>query len=136
MNTHNDIYDRLRRCWSADTSSDPDHWEQANPAWGQCAVTACLVQDILGGDILWTMAICPDGREYSHYFNMLPKGVVFDATRQQFPRGTIFAPDGGIPRTQSGSGKDFGNTREYVLSYQATLDRYVRLQQRFKSMSE
>jgi len=77
------------------------------------------------------MAICPDGREYSHYFNMLPKGVVFDATRQQFPRGTIFAPDGGIPRTQSGSGKDFGNTREYVLSYQAMLDRYVRLQQRF-----
>jgi hypothetical protein len=72
MNTHSDIYDRLRRCWSADTSSDPDQWEQANPAWGQCAVTACLVQDILGGDILWTMAICPDGREYSHYFNMLP----------------------------------------------------------------
>jgi hypothetical protein len=49
MNTHNDIYDRLRRCWSADTWSDPDHWEQANPAWGQCAVTACLVQDIRWG---------------------------------------------------------------------------------------
>ena len=135
METHNDIYMRLRRCWSAETSSDPDRWTQANPAWGQCAVTACLLQDELGGEILWTKAICPDRQEYSHYFNLLPDGTVFDATRQQFPAGTLFVPEEGIPRTQSGSGESFMSTREYILSYETTLGRYVRLQQRYQSLS-
>ncbi len=39
----------LERCWSADTSADPDGWSPENPAWGQCAVTALVVQDRFGG---------------------------------------------------------------------------------------
>lgn len=133
MNTHNDIYDRLRRCWSADTSSDPDHWQQANPAWGQCAVTACLVQDILGGDILWTMAICPDGREYSHYFNAFSDGTIYDLTREQFPLGTEFSPCDGCPKT-CGNGKSYATTRDYVLSFPATDHRYQLMRRRLKEI--
>src|SRR6266566_2911292 len=44
---------RIRACWRADTSSDPTGWSVSNPAWGQCAVTACVVHDVLGGRIVW-----------------------------------------------------------------------------------
>ena len=136
MERCNDFTLRISRCWSAETSSDPDHWTPENPAWGQCAVSACLVQDVLGGEILWTKAVCLDGKEYSHYFNVLPNGAVLDMTRQQFPDGTVLVPDGGIPKTHSNSGKDFGSTRDYVLSYQTTRDRYMRLRRQYQTLSD
>src|ERR1700724_3464771 len=43
---------RLAQAWSRDTSSDAEHWSASNPAWGQCAVTALIVQDLLGGHLL------------------------------------------------------------------------------------
>lgn len=117
----------LQNSWNSRTSSDPTNWRPNNPGWGQCAVSACIVQDVLGGDIRWVEATTPDGRKYSHYFNLLPDGTVFDATRDQFPHGTIFSPDSGIPRTSGIDGVDFKTTREYILAFPATRRRYVLL---------
>src|ERR1700726_914686 len=44
-----ELYDVLRTCWSNATGGK---WLPSNPAQGQCSVTALVVQDVLGGDIL------------------------------------------------------------------------------------
>lgn len=100
----------LRLAWCAETSSDPT-WSAKNPALGQCAVTALVVQDRLGGDLLRTTV---DG--VSHYFNRLPDGTELDLTRDQFPE---WAPTEVEPRS-----------REYVLSFPATAARYDLLRER------
>ena len=46
-----DFYQQLRRSWSIETSS---HWTHDNPASGQCGVTALVVHDKFGGEILKT----------------------------------------------------------------------------------
>lgn len=112
---------RLQKAWSAATTSDPAHWTTANPAWGQCAVTACAVQDEIGGEVVWAEAQLPDGRRISHYFNRVD-GREIDLTAGQFPPGTVIPT--GAPKT-----KDFATTRDYVLSFPATRARYDRLKQ-------
>ena len=76
--------------WDAETSSDPENWKRNKAAWGQCAVTALLVQDLFGGELRRVVATLPDGREISHYFNGLDNGML-DLTRTQFPEGTTFS---------------------------------------------
>jgi hypothetical protein len=117
------LIDVLAASWSAVTSSDPNNWSPDNPAWGQCAVTACIAQDLLGGDIRWAEAVLPDGRTISHYFNVLDSGGVQDFTARQFPAGTII-PEG-EPKTRG-----LPSTRDYVLSYPATRERYLILRDR------
>jgi hypothetical protein len=126
MDLTSEQIERIRRCWDFDTSSDPESWSSENPALGQCAVTACLVQDLVGGEIVWNMAICSDiGRDgrFSHYFNHTPTGII-DLTSEQFPRGTKIGK--GIPRLLG-----FNTTRDYVLSYRSTFIRYKTLCDRF-----
>src|SRR5579872_1216684 len=88
----------IRDCWTAETSYDPENWSEQNPAWGQCAVTAVIVQDYLGGEILWTEAELPDGQKIHHFFNRLngAQGGEIDLTREQFPEGTVLPP--GMPK--------------------------------------
>jgi SAM-dependent methyltransferase len=70
-----DLYRRLQQSWSAETSSK---WQCDNPAAGQCAVTALVVQEMLGGDILKTNI---DGAW--HFYNRLG-GRRVDFTTGQF----------------------------------------------------
>lgn len=69
---------RICAAWRADTSFWPDSWEPANPAHGQCAVTALAVQDWLGGDIIHGIVA---GVE--HYWNRRGE-VELDLTASQF----------------------------------------------------
>ncbi len=120
----------LQASWCKETSSNP-LWNLRNPAKGQCAVTALVVQDYHGGEIVWTEAILPTWKkvklEYtsgtvppdkivSHYFNFVHT-MEKDYTRQQFPRKTQMTL--GIPRLQG-----FSSTRDYVLSNPDTVRRY------------
>ena len=114
----------LPGCWSEETSADHDGWTAENPAWGQCAVTACVAQDLFGGEIVWAAATTPDEKRHSHYFNRLPDGTILDLTRDQFPPATELAPPEGGPRTEVADGPSFTTTREYVLSFPATQRRY------------
>ena len=114
----------LRKSWNRDTCYEGcvDEWSPDNPAWGQCAVTALVVQDYLGGKIVWTMLTLPDGRRAAHYFNEINEEEI-DLTKEQLPEGTIVPR--GEPRTEKGS------TRDYILSFPITLkQRYELLKQR------
>lgn len=76
----------------------------------------------MGGEILNTTATLPDGSTDSHYYNLI-EGEEVDLTRSQFPEGTLFTP--GVEKK-----KEFNSTREYILSYQPTKERYDILQNR------
>ncbi len=94
--------------WTPETSSDPSGWSPDNRAWGQCAVTALVVQDRFGGVLLRTV-----NEGASHYWNRLPNGDEVDLTRDQFKTwdpGEIVERD-----------------RSYVLSFPDTVARYERL---------
>lgn len=64
--------------WCAETTYG--EWDELVPDMNQCAVTALIVQDRFGGDLLRA----PTGRGDSHYWNRLPDGREVDFTRGQF----------------------------------------------------
>ena len=81
LNTLDDLYRILLKCWSAETAypSCQKDWNENDRTYGQCAITAMLVNDMFGGEIY---RIRPEGGG-THYFNKLD-GRVVDLTREQF----------------------------------------------------
>ncbi len=122
----------LNECWDKSTSSDPDKWTPENPAWGQCAVTSVIVQDYFGGEIVWAEVNIKDNPKYqkpiSHYFNNIQEREI-DLTRKQFPPETYIPK--GIEKK-----KEFPTTRDYVLSYEPTMERYLLLKERVEKFRE
>src|SRR6202140_5179705 len=105
----------FQECWSRETSYDPEKGTPENPTHGQCAITALVIQDLLGGDLLRAK-----GNGAEHYWNRLPDSRELDLTRDQFGSAlTITAPD--------------RVSREYVLSSSNTLRRYEQLSRLFMS---
>jgi hypothetical protein len=70
-----DIKNALEKAWSIQSSSK---WAPNNPAARQCGVTALVVHDLLGGEILKTQLL--DGW---HFYNAL-NGQRHDFTESQF----------------------------------------------------
>lgn len=122
VDTLDRLKNTLRVTWSGETSSTKN-WTPLNPSEGQCAVTSCLVQDYIGGDIVNVLATLPNGTTISHYYNSL-YGADVDLTRDQFPKGTTFSE----PRDKKGR---FETTREYCLSFMDTERRYGLLKTKF-----
>lgn len=81
----------LRASWAADTCSPDDFaragWAADNPAWGHCDITALLVNDLFGGDLM--LGDVHDGEEPHgfHWWNRLACGIELDLTREQFRAG-------------------------------------------------
>src|ERR1700722_2259411 len=76
----------IRASWSLETCDPTDaaEWTPANPSRGQCAVTALVVHDLFGGQLLEAEVHFHDGsRQGFHYWNRLA-GVDVDLTREQF----------------------------------------------------
>ncbi|MDN2582843.1 hypothetical protein [Aquibium sp. ELW1220] len=69
------LRDALETAWSAETST---RWTKDVPALGQCSVTALVVNDVFGGDILKTRT--PQG---VHFYNRVGARR-FDLTASQF----------------------------------------------------
>lgn len=93
----------LERCWDEQTSAGG--YTPERPSTGQCAVTAMIVQDRFGGDL---MRVINEGD--SHYYNRID-GVDVDLTRDQF---NTWAPtDGPVVRD-----------RDYVGTHPSTKARY------------
>ena len=82
-----DLEAAIRAAWGRDTSDDPDEWSEENPARGQCAVTALLVRELLGGDILIANVLRGGKRVERHAWNRLPSRIALDLTREQFRNG-------------------------------------------------
>ena len=77
------ILNALRASWSADTAFDAGEWSPENPARGQCLVSSLVVQDYLGGELM-SYSVVGDGINETHHCNVLPGGVLFDATESQY----------------------------------------------------
>ena len=109
-----------------ETSSDPNGWTEENPLWGHCAVVSLLAQDYFGGTLLRvSLAEVPEfAHMRSHYYNALPDGSVVDFTAPQF--------GGRYP----GDLKAEERTRDHILSFPETKQRYILLAGRMKSAIE
>jgi hypothetical protein len=105
----------LESAWAPETSFDPAGWSSRNPAWGQCAVTALIVQDHCGGTL-----VSGEVNGIPHYWNRLPTEEDLDLTLSQF---------GKAARHSRAELCD----RDFVLSYPETVRRYHRLQDRVTS---
>lgn len=104
-----DIDTALRASWAADTCSPDDRdraeWLPGNPAWGHCDITALIVNDIFGGDLV-VGEVHLDGAQLGfHWWNKLPNGIELDLTREQFRFGQVVTaarvverPPGPLPR--------------------------------------
>jgi hypothetical protein len=80
------LHAAIRASWSLETCDPTDaaEWTPANPSRGQCAVTALVVHDLFGGQLLEAEVHFDDGsRQGFHYWNRVA-GVDVDLTREQF----------------------------------------------------
>jgi hypothetical protein len=93
--TVEDVEAALRASWSP-ASCDPSDladWSAENPARGQCGVTALVLQDHLGGELMIGDVVHADGtRQGVHYWNRLPDGREVDLTWEQFRDGERLVP--------------------------------------------
>lgn len=103
----------IRSSWSDQTSQG--EFNAQRPSTGQCAVTALVLQDYLGGELTRTLV---EGE--SHYWLRTPTGEDIDLTADQF--------DVPVPH-ETGELR----TREYVLSNESTQRRYAILSQEVRN---
>lgn len=73
------VLDAIHEAWCAETAAPGTLWTPDVPSRGQCAVTALLLRDWLGGEILRADV---DGA--GHYWNRIPGMGEIDLTRDQF----------------------------------------------------
>jgi hypothetical protein len=111
----------LALSWGPETCAEweRDLWKSEVPAFGQCAVTTLVVQDILGGKIVKD----PDN---DHYWNVLDDGSEVDLTRSQFPIGVVLSAK-------------LERTREYMLQSERSIaaktpERYTTLRERVRKL--
>lgn len=112
------LKEKLKTAWSKESSYEPEKWTAENPSYGQCAITACIVQDVLGGDIVVADYTQPDGVKGQHFFNMV-SGQCIDLTRDQFMPDTVIK-------------EPHPSSRYYILSYKSTRTRYEILKSALK----
>ncbi|MEU9623208.1 MULTISPECIES: hypothetical protein [unclassified Streptomyces] len=86
LSNFNEFEQAIRGGWGADTTT-PDHrpdWSPDNPARDQCGVTALVVHDLLGGELI-RGEVHVDGEQVDyHWWNRLGMGIEVDLTREQF----------------------------------------------------
>lgn len=70
----------LEKGWDKNTTANKVGYNRKPKSWGQCYVTAMVIHDIFGGDII-------KSRNINHYWNRLPSGEEIDLTSDQFKKG-------------------------------------------------
>lgn len=114
-------FDTIKECWNEQTCypSLADQWSKDNPSLGQCAVTALLVQDLVGGQIY-----CDKSKH--HYYNHEPayRGLI-DLTEDQFdtPVKHDYCNETSREYLLYSEGAKKANTLE---RYELLKDRYIR----------
>ncbi|MFD9380709.1 alpha/beta fold hydrolase [Streptomyces sp. NPDC059999] len=105
-----DLEAAIRAGWSAETCSPDDveraPWTAGNPAWGHCDITALVVQDLVGGELMVGEVWWGGQQQGFHCWNVLPGGMCVDLTREQFRLGQTITrarlmgkrPAGRLPR--------------------------------------
>ncbi|MEU4008770.1 YunG family protein [Streptomyces pseudogriseolus] len=95
-----DLDTAFRSCWAADTCSHDDlpDWRPDNPAVGHCDITALVVNDLFGGDLLVADVRRHGSPHGYHWWNRLPNGIELDLTREQFRAGETLSPPRPVTR--------------------------------------
>ncbi|MEU3880216.1 MULTISPECIES: YunG family protein [Streptomyces] len=91
-----DIEQAVRSSWSAETCTPEyrDRWTPDNPARDQCGVTAMVLNDLLGGELVRGEVHVDGVRTDFHWWNRLGAGVEVDLTREQFgPEESVVGGD-------------------------------------------
>ena len=90
----------MRAAWGEDSCDPVDlPWSTDNPAKGQCGVTALVLNDLLGGDLMSAPVFFPDGTQQGwHTWNVFGDGVEVDLTLEQFRAGEVVEPPERIVR--------------------------------------
>ncbi|MGA5816932.1 YunG family protein [Kitasatospora sp. NPDC094028] len=98
--TLNDIERAIRSSWGVDTCAPEDlaHWRPDNPARGQCGVTAMVVHDLLGGELMMGEVHVGGVRTDLHWWNRFATGVEIDLTREQFGPDELVGPGRPVAR--------------------------------------
>ncbi len=117
MNLEN-LRSLLEKSWCKETALG--FWSTDNPSLNQCAVTALIVQDYFGGELLR----CKTKHGNSHYWNRLSDGTEEDLTESQFEAGTDTAI----------KSEYLVRDREYVLSFPDTDKRYRLLKEKIEKL--
>jgi hypothetical protein len=97
----------LRKSWSTDTAKQ---WSEERPAAGQCNVTALLVHELFGGELLKT--VLPEG---DHFYNRID-GVRYDFTDSQFDASIEYA-DATAARTDAERGATSAELRALRVAF-------------------
>ncbi|ARF52935.1 YunG family protein [Streptomyces gilvosporeus] len=95
-----DIEQAVRSSWSAETCTPGfrSRWTKDNPARDQCGVTAMVLNDLLGGELIrGEVHVNGEFVDY-HWWNRLGMGIEIDLTREQFRPDEIVAGGIVIPR--------------------------------------
>jgi hypothetical protein len=81
-----DLERAIRTSWSLDTCDPVDRadWHPDNPSRGQCGVTAMVLNDLLGGELVIGEVHVAGERTGMHYWNRFGAGIDVDLTREQF----------------------------------------------------
>ncbi|MFG3496806.1 hypothetical protein [Streptomyces sp. NPDC047886] len=95
-----DIERAVRRSWGADTCTPEfrPHWKPDNPARDQCGVTALVLHDLLGGELIrGEVRVNGELTDY-HWWNRLRMSIEVDLTREQFRPVEIVTAGVAVPR--------------------------------------
>ncbi|MFF3614891.1 hypothetical protein [Streptomyces sp. NPDC002580] len=87
-----DIERAVRSSWSAETCTPEfrSRWSPDNPARDQCGVTAMVLNDLLGGELIRGEVHVDGERVDHHWWNRLGTDIEIDLTREQFgPEETV-----------------------------------------------
>jgi len=80
-----ELHTALERSWDKDTAyAKVKDAAEKGSSFGQCYVTALVVQDYFGGEIL----VYDYGDGDKHFWNRLPDGREYDLTADQFIQGS------------------------------------------------
>lgn len=95
-----DIERAVRSSWAADTAT-PElrrHWSPESPARDQCGVTALVLNDLFGGELLRGEVLVNGERTDFHWWNRLGMGIEIDLTREQFGPEEVVTEGVVVPR--------------------------------------
>lgn len=113
-----DLYRVILHVWSGDTASPANAWSPSNPAQNHCSVTALIVQDYFGGEILTTRTAGG-----THFYNLID-GRKWDLTASQFREP--------IPYEDTPSARDAAFSDTSKQKYDLLLSRLTEASSRFR----
>ncbi|WP_399880947.1 hypothetical protein ACGH7X_02050 [Streptomyces sp. BBFR51] len=95
-----DIECAVRGSWSAETCTPEfrSRWTPGNPARDQSGVTAMVLNDLLGGELIRGEVHVEGRRVDYHWWNRLGMGLEIDLTREQFAPEEIVTGGVAVPR--------------------------------------